>query len=93
MKQRIDAVRVGSSHNTERLAELKANRERLQEMLASGWQVKEVKVKRPRIKKEPKPRKLVIAISGWESLGTITVSFEDYERDYKSCCRIVTKFF
>jgi hypothetical protein len=68
----------------------------LKKMLDNDWKVKSIKVerpKRPRIKKEPKPRKLVIAISGWESMGTIEVSFEDYERDYKSCCRIVTKFF
>lgn len=74
MRRRINAVRVGSSNHAERLAELKANHEEFQKMLADGWQVTNTKVKRPRIQKAKTPRKVVISVLG----NKITVTYQEY---------------
>ena len=77
MKQRINAVRVGSSHNTERLAELKANHEELQRMLANGWEITAVKkTKRPRIQKPKIPREVEVSIFG----GKVRMTFAEYQQ-------------
>lgn len=77
MKQRINAVRVGSSHNTERLAELKANHEELQRMLANGWEITAVKkTKRPRIQKPKTPREVEVSIFG----GKVRMTFAEYQQ-------------
>lgn len=77
MKQRINAVRVGSSHNTERLAELKANHEELQRMLANGWEITAVKkTKRPRIQKSKTPREVEVSIFG----GKVRMTFAEYQQ-------------
>ena len=76
MKQNINAVRVGSSHNTERLAELKANHEELQRMLADGWEITAVKkTKRPRIQKPRTPREVEVSIFG----GKVRMTFQEYQ--------------
>ena len=71
MRRRINAVRVGSSNHAERLAELKANHEEFQKMLADGWQVTNTKVKRPRIQRAPQPRYVVTLVFGRELKMTI----------------------
>ena len=72
MKQNIKGEWVRSSSTPSRAERLKAHEEfqmsELKKMLDEGWQVKEIKVKRPRIKKENfkivmvfgKPTKLTI---------------------------------
>ena len=76
MKQRINAVRVGSSHNTERLAELKANHEELQKMKADGWEITAAKKnKRPRIQKPKTPREVEVSIFG----GKVRMTFQEYQ--------------
>jgi hypothetical protein len=74
MRRRINAVRVGSSNHAERLAELKANHEEFQKMLADGWQVTNTRVKRPRIKRTPQPRYVVTLVFGRE----LTMTIEEY---------------
>lgn len=71
MRRRINAVRVGSSNHAERLAELKANHEEFQKMLADGWQVTNTRVKRPRIQRAPQPRYVVTLVFGRELKMTI----------------------
>ena len=71
MRKRINAVRVGSSNHAERLAELKANHEEFQKMLADGWQVTDAKKKRPRIQRTPQPKYVVTLVFGRELKMTI----------------------
>ena len=71
MRRKINAVRVGSSNHAERLAELKANHEEFQKMLADGWQVTNTRVKRPRIQRTPQPRYVVTLVFGRELKMTI----------------------
>ena len=88
MKQKINAVRVGSS-DPNRLADLKANHKKLQEMIDNGWHVESSRVKRPRIKKEREPRKVVITLGGtW----TVTMSFEEYKK-HGDGLKIVMKIY
>ena len=76
MKQKTNAVRVGSS-DPNRLADLKANHEKLKEMLANGWHIESAKVRRPRIKEARKPKAVVVTLGGeW----TVKLSFEEYQR-------------
>lgn len=72
MKNRINAVRVGSS-DSNRLADLKANHKRFQEMLANGWKVENAKIKRPRI---VKPREVEVSIFG----GKVRMTFAEYQQ-------------
>ena len=68
MDKKIKGVRVGSSDERQRRQELMDNHEKLQRMIADGWEIKSAKVRRPRIKKENfkivmvfnKPMKLTI---------------------------------
>ena len=75
-KNNLKGVKVGSSHPTP-VEELKRNHKELQEMLANGYQLKDVKVKRPRIKKEAQPKQVVVTLGGnW----TVKLSFEEYKQ-------------
>ena len=76
-QNRISGIRVGSSNHTERMKELQENHKRLQEMLDNGWKISSARVKRPRIKREETPRKVVVTLGGtW----TVTMSFEEYQK-------------
>ena len=89
---------VRSSATPNRTERMKAHEEfeasELKKRLDNDWKITSIKKSRPRIhKNKPNPKRVKIAISGWEAMGTIIVSFGDYERDYKHCCKIVAEFF
>ena len=70
-----------SSSTPNRKERLKAHKEfeasDLKKMLDEGWQVKAIKPKRPRIKKEVQPRQVVVTLGGnW----TVKLSFEEYQK-------------
>jgi hypothetical protein len=68
---------AGCSDLTERRKELLKAHEEFQRMLDNGYQLKEVKVKRHRIKKEAQPKQVVVTLGGnW----TIKLSFEEYKQ-------------
>jgi len=93
MKQKSFAVRVGSS-DPNRVADLKANHEKFEEMIANGWQVTTVKkAKRPRIKKDTQkiPKQVVVSL-GEVMAATVTISWENYQK-YGSGMKIVMKIY
>lgn len=65
---------AGSSHLKERYDELKKAHEEFERMLADGWQVTNVRKKRPRIQKAKTPRKVVISVLG----NKTTVTYQEY---------------
>lgn len=76
-QSKINGIRVGSSDHAGRMKELRDNHEKLQKMIDDGWQVTSARVKRPRIKREVEPKKVVITLGGtW----TVTMSFEEYKK-------------
>ena len=78
MKQKIYRGEwAGCSDLTEKRRELNKAHEEFQRMLDNGYQIKEVRVKRPRIKKEVQPRQVVVTLGGnW----TVNLSFEEYKQ-------------
>ena len=68
---------AGCSDLTERRKELNKAHEEFQKMLDNGYQIKEARVKRPRIKKDRQPRQVVVTLGGeW----TVKLSFEEYQK-------------
>jgi hypothetical protein len=68
---------AGSSHLAEKLEQARLGHEEFQKMLAEGWQVKDVKAKRPRIKKDRQPRQVVVTLGGtW----TVKMTLEEYKQ-------------
>ena len=68
---------AGCSDLTERRKELNKAHEEFQKMLDNGYQIKEARVKRPRIKKETQPKQVVVTLGGnW----TVKLSFEEYKQ-------------
>ena len=68
---------AGCSDLTERRKELTKAHEEFQKMLDNGYQIKEARVKRPRIKKDVQPRQVVVTLGGeW----TVKLSFEEYQK-------------
>ena len=68
---------AGCSDLTERRKELTKAHEEFQKMLDNGYQIKEARVKRPRIKKDKQPRQVVVTLGGeW----TVKLSFEEYQK-------------
>lgn len=66
---------AGSSHLAEKKEELLKAHEEFQRMIANGYQIKEAKVKRSRIKKVKNPKQVVVSLGeGW----TLRLSFSDY---------------
>lgn len=90
MKQdRINGIRVSSSDHAGRMKELKENHKKLQEMLANGWHVESSRVRRPRIKKEREPRKVVVTLGGtW----TVTITLDEYKK-HGDGLKIVMKIY
>ena len=78
----IKAVRVGSSDNATRLAELRANHEsaELKNLIERGFQVKDVKVKRPRIQKE----RFKVIITCFGPMKVTSEEFTKYCNDFKT---------
>ena len=68
---------AGCSDLTERRKELTKAHEEFQKMLDNGYQIKEARVKRPRIKNDVQPRQVVVTLGGnW----TVKLSFEEYQK-------------
>ena len=68
---------AGCSDLKERREELSKAHEEFQKMLDNGYQLKDVKVKRPRIKSEAQPKQVVVTLGGnW----TVKLSFEEYKQ-------------
>ena len=78
MKQKVYRGEwAGCSDLTERRKELTKAHEEFQKMLDNGYQIKEARVKRPRIKKDIQPRQVVVTLGGnW----TVKLSFEEYQK-------------
>ena len=78
MKQKIYRGEwAGCSDLTEKRRELTKAHEEFQRMLDNGYQIKEARVKRPRIKKDVQPRQVVVTLGGeW----TVKLSFEEYQK-------------
>ena len=78
MKQKVYRGEwAGCSDLTERRKELTKAHEEFQKMLDNGYQIKEARVKRPRIKKDRQPRQVVVTLGGeW----TVKLSFEEYQK-------------
>ena len=78
MKQKVYRGEwAGCSDLTERRKELTKAHEEFQRMLDNGYQIKEARVKRPRIKKDRQPRQVVVTLGGeW----TVKLSFEEYQK-------------
>lgn len=70
-----------SSSTPNRKERLKAHKEfetsDLKRMLDEGWEIKAVRPKRPRIKKELQPRQVVVTLGGtW----TVKMTLEEYKQ-------------
>ena len=90
MKQKIYRGEwAGCSDLTEKRKELTKAHEEFQRLLDNGYQIKEARVKRPRIQKETNPKKVVITLGGsW----TVTMSFEEYKK-HGDGLKIVMKIY
>ncbi len=68
---------VSCSDLKERREELSKAHEEFQKLLDSGYQMKEARVKRPRIKRERQPRQVVVTLGGtW----TMKMTFEEHKQ-------------
>lgn len=68
---------VGCSNFKEKRAKLLKAHEEFERMLADGWQVTNVRKKRPRIQKEKTPRKVEVSIMN--GLVKITVDYTEWQ--------------
>lgn len=90
MKQKVYRGEwAGCSDLTERRKELIKAHEEFQRMLDNGYRIKEVRVKRPRIKKEVQPRQVVVTLGGtW----TVTMTLDEYKK-HGDGLKIVMKIY
>jgi len=90
MKQKVYRGEwAGCSDLTERRKELTRAHEEFQKMLDNGYQLKDVKVKRPRIKGEAQPKQVVVTLGGtW----TVTMSLDEYKK-HGDGLKIVMKIY
>lgn len=77
-------IRVGSSHNRERLEELKSNHEseELKTLIKDGFKVVNTRVKRPRIQNKKEKFKVIITC-----FGPMKVTIEEFNercKDFKT---------
>lgn len=70
---------AGCSDLTERRKGLIKAHEEFQKMLDNGYQLKEVRVKRPRIKTPKVPKQVVVSL-GEVMAATMTISWENYQK-------------
>ena len=75
-QNRIRGEWAGSSHLKERREELLKAHKEFERMLADGWQVANVRKKRPRIQREKSPREVEVAIFG----GKVRMTFAEYQQ-------------
>ena len=84
-------TRVGSSDLEGRLSELRKAHEdfqKVKDLLDSGAKITDARVKRPRIKKEPQPIKVVISVFGRK----LTLTWSEYI-DKGNGFTIITKIY
>lgn len=81
---------AGCSNFKERREELLKAHEEFQRMLADGWQVTNVRKKRPRIQKEKAPRKVEVSIMN--GLVKVIVDFTEWQA-HGSVGTIVKKIY
>jgi hypothetical protein len=81
---------AGSSHLKERYDELKQAHEEFERMLADGWQVTNVRKKRPRIQREKTPRKVEVSIMN--GLVKVIVDFTEWQ-EHGSVGTIIKKIY
>lgn len=67
---------AGCSNFKERREELRKAHEEFQRLLDSGFEIKEVKKKRPRISNHKTPKEVLVSIFG----GKVKMSFEEYQQ-------------
>lgn len=67
---------AGCSNFKERREELRKAHEEFQKMIDNGFEIKDVKVKRPRIQKSKTPREVLVSIFG----GKVRMSFTEYQQ-------------
>lgn len=67
---------AGCSNFKERREELRKAHEEFQKMLDNGFEIKEARVKRPRIQKSKTPREVLVSILG----GKVKMTFEEYQQ-------------
>ena len=76
MKQnKIRGEWAGSSHLAGKKDELLKAHQEFLDMLANGWQVKEARVKRPRIQKPKTPKEVIVSVFG----GKLKMTFTEYQ--------------
>ena len=76
------------SNFKERRAELLKAHEEFQKLLDSGFEIKDVKVKRPRIQKPKTPREVEVSIFG----GKVRMSFAEYQQRGKDL-KVIMEIF
>lgn len=67
---------AGCSNFKERREELRKAHEEFQKMIDNGFEIKDVKVKRPRIQKSKTPKAVLVSILG----GKVKMTFEEYQQ-------------
>ena len=77
MKQnKIRGEWAGCSHLKEKREELSKAHEEFLKMLDNGFEIKEVKKKRPRISSPKTPKAVLVSILG----GKVKMTFEEYQK-------------
>ena len=56
------------------------NLKKLEKLVDEGWKIAGSEVKKTC---DEHPKQVVIAISGWEALGSITINFREFMADYQ----------
>ena len=82
---------AGCSDLTEKRKELTKAHEEFQKLLDSGYQLKEARVKRPRIKKERQPKQVVVSLGDVMNV-TMALNWEDYQKRGKGL-KIVMRIY
>lgn len=67
---------AGCSNFKERREELRKAHEEFQKMIDNGFEIKDVKVKRPRIQKSKTPKAVLVSILD----GKVKMTFEEYQK-------------
>jgi hypothetical protein len=79
---------AGCSNFKERYEELRKAHEEFQRLLDNGFEIKDVKVRRPRIQKSKTPKAVLVSILG----GKVKMTFEEYQKRGQGF-RVIMKIF
>lgn len=79
---------AGCSNFQEKREELSKAHEEFQRMLESGWTIKAVKPKRPRISKPKTPREVLVSLFG----GKVKMTFAEYKQ-HGSGLKVIMEIF